>query len=121
MSEGKWIRFEEGPPSASGKTRTWSVVQREWGSGAIGEVAWYAPWRKYVFEPRSSIVFEQICLRDIADFIEARTREQRAVRMPEIEPAEDSEFVQIVYDSLWRRGMRLFGTGSARGPSEEKP
>lgn len=74
----RWIRFEEGPRSPSGKTRSWSVVAKH-GGVELGAVYWYAPWRKYAFAPSPyETVFEQDCLRDIATFIESRTREHRA-------------------------------------------
>lgn len=76
----RWIRFslvsEEGLPGSRRKTRTWHVVAKESGF-VVGRIAWYTPWRKYAFEPIRSAVFEQDCLRDIADFIEQRTREHR--------------------------------------------
>ena len=72
----KWIRFDAGPPSASGKTATWTILTID-GAMVLGEVRWYGPWRKYTFYPRSETVFEQDCLRDIAAFIEAHTREHR--------------------------------------------
>lgn len=41
----------------------------------LGDISWYDDWRKYVFVPDEQIMFEETYLRDIADFLEARTRE----------------------------------------------
>ena len=64
----KWIRFIYLANSKSGKTKVWQV---ETASGEpLGEVKWFARWRKYSFFPLSHTVFEKDCLRDIADFCE---------------------------------------------------
>lgn len=73
----KWIRITETGTSASGKTKTW-WVRSEDGQDFLGEVKWYAPWRKYAFYPAAITIFEQDCLRDIASFIEEKTKEHRA-------------------------------------------
>lgn len=72
-----WLRFEDAGTSRSGKTREWAVVAKEQGL-AIGAIQWYGPWRKYVFTARPNTVFEQDCLRDIAKFIEEKSREHYA-------------------------------------------
>ena len=79
MAERTWIRFEDGGASASGKTRIWLVEAKEDGA-ALGEVRWYAPWRKYSFLPASMTVFEKDCLRMIADFCEAQTLQHRRAK-----------------------------------------
>jgi len=77
-----WINFEYAGLSNSGKTLEWRVQP----AGApelaacIGIVKWYAPWRKYAFMPYSNTVFEQDCLRDIADFCERRTKEHKEAK-----------------------------------------
>lgn len=68
----KYIEFRHVATSASGKTKLWDVVSKE-GGGRIGEVKWYGAWRKYCFFPLPNCVFEQVCLRDIAKFIEEKT------------------------------------------------
>jgi hypothetical protein len=41
----------------------------------LGMVVWFPRWKKYVFEPsvEYGIIFEETCLRDIADFIQRAT------------------------------------------------
>ena len=74
MADSKWIDFLERPPNP--KTRLWRVVSKK-GGDSLGRIEWYGPWRKYAFEPHESTVYEEDCLRDIAAFVEARTREHR--------------------------------------------
>lgn len=77
MTEGKFIRFETMiPVSVSRKTGRWFVTSKREGDH-LGVIEWYGPWRKYIFAPEPFTVFEQVCLRDIAAFVEARTQEHR--------------------------------------------
>lgn len=73
----KWIDIVDKGPSPSGKTRGWWVMPKD-GGNRIGCIYWYGPWRKYVFMPDPNCVFEQDCLRDIADFIQAETTKHKA-------------------------------------------
>ena len=75
----KWIEFVYIGKSESGKTDLWSVITKD-GLGKLGVVEWYSRWRKYGFSPEQRTIFEEDCLRDIADFCEAKTKEHRAVR-----------------------------------------
>ncbi len=76
MTESKWITFEEFGRSTTGKTVVWEVVEKA-SQGVLGEVKWFGRWRCYGFFPKLETVFEQQCLRDIADFCEQQTRAQR--------------------------------------------
>ena len=70
----KWIKFvlvEEKP-----KTHIWSVQTIESGL-EIGIIKWRPSWRKYSFFPDNETVFEEDCLRDIADFISEETRKHK--------------------------------------------
>lgn len=73
---GKWITFR--PLTPKPKTKVWAVLSND--GGQIGTVAWYGPWRKYCFSPEAGTVFEQVCLRDIAQFCEAETRLHRTAQ-----------------------------------------
>ena len=79
--EGKWIRFEEGPPAP--KTSRWFVVNKGT-QETIGMVSWFGRWRRYAFSPEPNIVLEHQCLMDIADFCvdqtKARALNARAAR-----------------------------------------
>ena len=69
----KWINFEDNGRSPSGKTRYWGVRAKD-GGITLGEIYWFAAWRKYVFAPEGASVFEEDCLRDIANFCEEQTK-----------------------------------------------
>lgn len=71
-----YIRFVEGQPKP--KTKTWYIVPVADPKGFLGWVKWFAPWRCYSFYPNGNAFFERRCLRDIADFCEARTAEHKA-------------------------------------------
>jgi hypothetical protein len=63
--------------SASGKTRVYEVDTKDEIRVCLGEVRWYAPWRKYAFFPDPDTLYEQDCLRDIAEFLEGLMIERR--------------------------------------------
>lgn len=74
MSESKHLLFKEGPSKP--KTKTWWVVNKH-SDTHLGNIGWFAIWRKYAFFPNQETVFEQDCLIDIADFIENKTKEHK--------------------------------------------
>jgi hypothetical protein len=71
MTEKTFIKFTDAGTSPSGKTKRWTV-QASPGGADLGGVYWYAPWRKYTFQA-SQAIFDEGCLRQIADFLEAQT------------------------------------------------
>ena len=71
-----YIRMVLVPVPPKMKTKVWLVEALRDGA-VLGQVKWFGRWRKYAFYPIDAI-FEQVCLREIADFIEAVTREHRA-------------------------------------------
>ena len=60
------------------KTRRWELYAEN--GGLLGYVEWFTRWRKYTFRPTTTDTtwFEQTCLREIALFIEAQTKEHKA-------------------------------------------
>ena len=76
-----WIRFvcvERVDPKR--KTEQWHVISNSAIAVLLGQVGWYGRWRKYSFFPNrgNDLVFEQDCLRDIAEFCETQTKNYRA-------------------------------------------
>ena len=71
---GRFIIFE--PRPSAPKTKVWAVCSKD--GGIIGRVSWYGPWRKYCFFPQPDTVYEQICLREIAQFCERETQKHRS-------------------------------------------
>ncbi len=76
---GMFIKFE--PRSPKAKTKVWAVMPKDSGY-ELGFVSWYGPWRKYCFSPMPHTVFEQVCLREIAQFCETATRTHKQPTAP---------------------------------------
>jgi len=62
------IFFEKSGVSPSGKTNVYDVYPNG-GGNSLGNIKWYAPWRRYCFHPEDSTLFDVSCLNDICDFI----------------------------------------------------
>jgi len=61
----------------SGRTVLFDVVPKD-GGPKLGSVHWYAPWRRYVFQPCMGTIYEPVCLRGLADVCETLTKEHKA-------------------------------------------
>jgi len=77
---GTFIEFV--PTAPNPKTKRWAVRSKDQGA-QIGTVGWHGPWRKYCFMPLGNTVFEQVCLREVADFCEAETKRHREQKLRE--------------------------------------
>ena len=86
MSAAKksWLRFSEPRQAAGELTLWWRIMALD--GAFLGRIEWFSRWRKYVFAPLPATVFEEDCLREIAAFCAARTREHRAARAVAKEP-----------------------------------
>lgn len=71
--EGKYITITEEPPNNIRKTKKWVVKSIFDGCPLLGYVGWFSRWRKYAFFPAISTVFEEVCMREISNFIENET------------------------------------------------
>lgn len=50
------------------KTIIMNVINN--GSNTIlGQIAWYGPWRQYVFNPKPSTIYNNRCLKEIQDVL----------------------------------------------------
>lgn len=70
----KYITFkliEEKP-----KTKVYGVFMKTQ-NFCLGKIKWYAQWHRYAFFPASDTIYENICLRDIAEFIEKLMKERK--------------------------------------------
>lgn len=79
----KWIRFvldDHADPKR--KTEQWHVVSTSEVGVVLGDIKWYGGWRRYCFFPNNDLllVFEEDCLRDIADFCVLQTKHYKAAR-----------------------------------------
>lgn len=73
MAEQKeqiYIKFQlDAVLSSTRKTNVWEVVTDDL-KHSLGFIKWYGNWRGYAFFPGYATIFEQKCLRHIAEFIE---------------------------------------------------
>lgn len=73
---GKWIHITFLSESKTGRTNIYEVIADT--DYFLGKIKWYAPWRKYAFFPDNDTLYEQDCLKDIANFIEKIMIERKA-------------------------------------------
>jgi hypothetical protein len=73
-NEGVWVMFSLAP-NQNPKTQVWDVKTKD-ESIPLGQIKWFGRWRKYAFFPFEDTVYENICLRDIAEFIERLMNER---------------------------------------------
>jgi len=79
---GRYMVAELAPAQPeSGKTKRWLIRNRTSGA-ALGVVAWYGPWRQYVYSPHAhlDIVLAASCLDDISGFLKRVNAEQKRRR-----------------------------------------
>lgn len=76
----KWVSFQLEERRFGAKTDLWYVWSLKEPAAHLGVVKWFGAWRKYAFFPAVQTLFEQDCLRDIAEFIEQETVKQRKGR-----------------------------------------
>jgi len=73
------LNFCFGHKSDSGKTTIWYVYSTfvTHAGETLGRVAWYGPWRKYVFYPSEGTLFDPGCLTEIATFLSEENRKHK--------------------------------------------
>lgn len=64
----KYILFDLRETPEKRKTQIWEVMTYEY--ICLGFIKWFPSWRKYAFYPETDTVYENVCLKDIANFIE---------------------------------------------------
>lgn len=75
MSKKNCLLFDKWGRSPSAKTRIWGVLSSRWITprgtviDTLGTIKWYAHWRRYVFFPEPSTLYDAGCLAEIAAFI----------------------------------------------------
>jgi hypothetical protein len=72
-----YLKFEDRGATTSGKTRIWSVSNSVSGV-LLGWVSWYPSFRKYSFRPEPGTVYDACCLKELGEFVDARTKEHKA-------------------------------------------
>lgn len=66
MKEYKYLNLVE--INSPTKTKVFDVLNKVFNT-YLGQIKWYAPWRKYCYFPSDGLVFDEGCLADINDFI----------------------------------------------------
>jgi hypothetical protein len=83
-TQGTYINFRNlgtmnGSTGYQRKTNIYEVLEKGGGLTArLGEIRWFGRWRKYAFYPADATIYEETCMRDIAQFIEEETKARRA-------------------------------------------
>ena len=78
-----YIEFVQRTKPENKKTSVWEIYDKE-NESYLGLVKFYEAWREYCFFAAPCTIFEWICLREIADFCEERTREWRENKKGEL-------------------------------------
>ena len=79
----EWISIVLVGHTRTKKTHVWWVVTNTWSGSRyktsilLGKIKWHTGWRRYAFYPEKDTVFEQVCLRDIAEFIDDMMKEKK--------------------------------------------
>jgi len=76
-TDGTHVTFVNCGQLESRKTNGYMVNAKE-GSALLGWITWHGAWRKYAFHPSAGTIYEETCLRDIAEFCEQETKAHRA-------------------------------------------
>lgn len=74
LIRGKYLYYHE--VGKIGKTKHFQIRTRD-SSVLIGNVKWYAPWRKYCFFATNCIL-EETCMLEIVAFCQMKTTEHKA-------------------------------------------
>lgn len=73
----KWVSFNLEERRRGARTDVWHVWNLRNPPSHLGVVKWWTPWRRYCFFAEALTVFEQDCLRDLAQFVEQQTVQHR--------------------------------------------
>lgn len=73
--DGTYIKFRNCGPRPGNKTCDFEVSTDR--GDVLGIVKWFGRWRKYSFFPEAGTLYEETCLREIAEFCQDRTRDQK--------------------------------------------
>lgn len=79
----KWIEFVIQHKPENRKTDIYLVQTKGDNPITIGCIKWYGSFRKYSFFPYENTVFENQCLKDIANFLEHLMKERRTSSEPD--------------------------------------
>jgi hypothetical protein len=71
-----YLNFYQLPPVDGRKTNQWQVFNAVNGH-QLGLVTFSGAWRKFVFQTHPAITYDSGCFRELAEFLDERTKEWR--------------------------------------------
>lgn len=72
----KYLEFREIGKSASGKTKIINIINK--GQDVVlGQIRWFAHWRKYTFSTLADTIFDGACLMEIVAELDRLNREHK--------------------------------------------
>ena len=74
------VEFYGPHPSESGRTTVWWVRSLA-NESHLGEVRWYAPWRRYTFWPASGSIFDSACLNEVVGLMDEAMAARKKARI----------------------------------------
>ena len=87
LAEATHIYFQRiGKPNPRAVTDVWHVYSGNAHTPSplmLGHVAWFGAWRKYCYYPNGATVYEETCLREIAEFVVTITTQHKTSRRGE--------------------------------------
>ncbi|MBA4183035.1 MAG: hypothetical protein H0X49_03380 [Acidobacteria bacterium] len=86
--ESKYLDFQD--VEVNRKTKLWYIKTKN--NSYLGQIKWYAPWRKYCFFPADATIWDQNCLQDINDFLNG----QNSLHKAELKKTATELYAQIV-------------------------
>lgn len=70
-----YLKFQEA--KVPGNKLSQYTVHNSSSGVVLGKITFYGAWRKFTFTPCYEIIFDAVCLHEIAQFLEAKTKEWR--------------------------------------------
>ncbi len=71
----KFIDFKRIP--FKGKTKKFKIISKL-DKDVLGQISWYPGWRRYVFTPTDSTIWDTMCLNEIMSFINVLMKDRQA-------------------------------------------
>lgn len=69
-----YLKFKQ-DHSYTGRTKLFVIENLD--GHRLGEIRWWAPWRRYTFNPNNYTKYDAECLRDITEFINQLMEERK--------------------------------------------
>ncbi len=74
---GEWLNYRDRGRVSKGAATSLFEVQSRTSGATLGEVRWFAQWRRYVFMPGSGMIFDAKCLTELAEYCTLKTEQHK--------------------------------------------